>query len=220
MFKAFRETGKGKQIMKECLELCFTEMSLLGRKCVGNVPVPRSLPPITLCGWDGWLEDRLEASPFLDLLGLNTFQMSLLSPVRWVCGFQVRLWRNSVKYLDHILIAPKSRARSHIREVWPQSLPSGELPGMGSPDGSQSIHRNFISLVFTLDMVLLPLKKKIIYFWPCWVFVAMHGLFSSCGKWGPLSRCSEQASHCSGFSCCSAWVLGHTGFSSCAMRAQ
>ena len=164
MFKAFRETGKGKQIMKECLELCFTEMSLLGRKCVGNVPVPRSLPPITLCGWDGWLEDRLEASPFLDLLGLNTFQMSLLSPVRWVCGFQVRLWRNSVKYLDHILIAPKSRARSHIREVWPQSLPSGELPGMGSPDGSQSIHRNFISLVFTLDMVLLPLKKKLFIF--------------------------------------------------------
>ena len=35
---------------------------------------------------------------------------------------------------------------------------------MGSPDGSQSIHRNFISLVFTLDMVLLPLKKKLFIF--------------------------------------------------------
>ena len=29
----------------------------------------------------------------------------------------------------------------------------------------------------------------------------------SCGKWGLLSRCSVQASHCSGFSCCRAWAL-------------
>ena len=28
--------------------------------------------------------------------------------------------------------------------------------------------------------------------------------FSSCGKWGLLSSCSLQASHCDGFSCCGA----------------
>ena len=25
-----------------------------------------------------------------------------------------------------------------------------------------------------------------IYFWLCWVFVAAHGLFSSCSEWGLL----------------------------------
>ena len=29
-----------------------------------------------------------------------------------------------------------------------------------------------------------------------------------------------QTSHCSGFSCCGAWALGHLGFSSCGMWAR
>ena len=52
-----------------------------------------------------------------------------------------------------------------------------------------------------------------IYFWLHWVFVAAHGLFSSCGVW---------ASHCGGFSCCGAWasvVVTH-GLSSCRARAS
>ena len=36
-----------------------------------------------------------------------------------------------------------------------------------------------------------------------------------CSEQALLSNCSVQASHCSGFSCCGSWVLGHRGFSSC-----
>ena len=32
--------------------------------------------------------------------------------------------------------------------------------------------------------------------------------FSSCGERGLLSSCGMRASHCSGFSCCRAWILG------------
>ena len=41
------------------------------------------------------------------------------------------------------------------------------------------------------------------------------GLFSSCGEQRLLSSFAVQASHCSGFSCCSAWALECMGFSSC-----
>ena len=44
--------------------------------------------------------------------------------------------------------------------------------------------------------------------------------FSSYGKWGVLSNCNAQASHCSGISYCRAQTLGHTGFSSCSTQAQ
>ena len=46
-----------------------------------------------------------------------------------------------------------------------------------------------------------------IYFWPCWVFTAAQA-FSSCGEKGLLSSCSVRTSHCGGFSCWGAWVLG------------
>ena len=51
-----------------------------------------------------------------------------------------------------------------------------------------------------------------LYFWLCWIFVAVQA-FSSCGKWGLLSSCCARVSHCGGFSC-GAWALGH-GLSSC-----
>ena len=41
----------------------------------------------------------------------------------------------------------------------------------------------------------------------CLVFVAVRGLYSSCGEWGLLSSCAR-ASHCGGFSCCEIWALG------------
>ena len=34
------------------------------------------------------------------------------------------------------------------------------------------------------------------------------GVFATCGEWGLVSSCSGWASHCSGFSCFRAWVLG------------
>ena len=39
--------------------------------------------------------------------------------------------------------------------------------------------------------------------------------FSSCSKWGLLSSWGVQTFHWDGFSCCRAWALGYTGFSSC-----
>ena len=39
-------------------------------------------------------------------------------------------------------------------------------------------------------------------------------LFSSCDKWGLLSSCGAQISHCSGFSYCAAWAPGCLGFRS------
>ena len=63
------------------------------------------------------------------------------------------------------------------------------------------------------------LKKKIIYFWLRWVFVAVRA-FSSCREQGVTLSCSERASRCSGFSCCKAQALGRVGFSSCGTQAQ
>jgi len=59
----------------------------------------------------------------------------------------------------------------------------------------------------------------LIYFWQCWVFVAVHGLFSSRGGQGLLSSCVVQASHCSGFSCCRAWAPGRSSLRSCSSLA-
>ena len=48
---------------------------------------------------------------------------------------------------------------------------------------------------------------------PCFVRA-----FSSCGEPGPALRCSAQASHCGGFSCCRPWALAR-GLSSCGTQA-
>ena len=48
-----------------------------------------------------------------------------------------------------------------------------------------------------------------------WVFVAVFAV-----SLVPLSRCGVLASHCSDFSRCRAWALGHLGFNSCSSRAQ
>ena len=47
-----------------------------------------------------------------------------------------------------------------------------------------------------------------IYFWLCWVFVAVWA-FSSCGEQGLLSSCGAQASPCHGFSYCGDQALEH-----------
>ena len=44
-------------------------------------------------------------------------------------------------------------------------------------------------------------------------------IFSSYGEQGLLSSCGAQASHCGGFSCCTAWALGHVGCSGCNSQA-
>ena len=53
----------------------------------------------------------------------------------------------------------------------------------------------------------------------CAMFLLLSGLWSSCGEQGLLSSCSVRVSHCSGFSCCTAWVLGYVGLSSCSSQA-
>ena len=37
----------------------------------------------------------------------------------------------------------------------------------------------------------------------------LHGLFSSCGEQGLLFSCNAWTSPCCGFSCSTAWALGH-----------
>ena len=43
---------------------------------------------------------------------------------------------------------------------------------------------------------------------------------SSCSKWGLLSGYGTRASHCHGFSCCSAQAPGHMDFSGCSIGVQ
>ena len=59
---------------------------------------------------------------------------------------------------------------------------------------------------------VLVYKILLFYFWPCWIFVAVQGLLvvASRGRGRLLSSCDAWPSHCSGFSYCRAWVLGHT----------
>ena len=64
------------------------------------------------------------------------------------------------------------------------------------------------------------LKVFFFFFFGCTGSSWLHRLFSSCSEWRLLSSCGVQASQCSGFSCCQAQTVGHTGFSSCGMWAQ
>ena len=41
-------------------------------------------------------------------------------------------------------------------------------------------------LLFFLILFFINLFILFIYFWLCWVFIAAHGLFSSCGERGLL----------------------------------
>ena len=58
-----------------------------------------------------------------------------------------------------------------------------------------------------LHLLFLFYVILFIYFWLCWVFIALQ-VFPSCGEQELLSSCSARASHCSGFSCCRAQALG------------
>ena len=53
----------------------------------------------------------------------------------------------------------------------------------------------------------------------CARFLLLHGLCSSCGEWGLLSRCSTPASPWGGFSHCRAQGPGSRSFSSCGSHA-
>ena len=57
--------------------------------------------------------------------------------------------------------------------------------------------------IIYIYMIFVWFSFKLIYFWLHWVCTS--------------SSCSEQASHCIGFSCCREWALGHESFSSCGM---
>ena len=89
---------------------------------------------------------------------------------------------------------------------------------------------NFIN--FCLSGYLFQLHSFIYIYIFIYLFLAVLGLrccmraFSSCGERGPTLRCSAQASHCGGFSCCGAQALGvwasvvvAHGLSSCGSQA-
>ena len=61
-----------------------------------------------------------------------------------------------------------------------------------------------------------------IYFWLCWIFIAVRGP-SPVAASGATLRCGAQAPHCGGFSCCGAQALGTRALerrlSSCGARA-
>ena len=48
---------------------------------------------------------------------------------------------------------------------------------------------------------------RLVYFWLCWVFVAVCGL-SLVQSVGATLPCGARATHCSGFCCCGVWTLG------------
>ena len=60
------------------------------------------------------------------------------------------------------------------------------------------------------EFTSLRLDFFLFYFWLC-LFIAILGLFSSCGEWGLFSSCSAWAAHSGGFSCCQAWAVGLEG---------
>ena len=65
-------------------------------------------------------------------------------------------------------------------------------------------------------------KKKfffLIYFWLCWVLVAVPAFFLVVASRATL-HCSEWTPHGSDFSCFGAQALGHMGFVNCGMWAQ
>ena len=59
----------------------------------------------------------------------------------------------------------------------------------------------------TFFFFILILLIYFIYFWLCWVFVAVHGLSLVAASSG-YSSLQAWASHCSGFLCCGAPALG------------
>ena len=59
----------------------------------------------------------------------------------------------------------------------------------------------------------------LIYFWLCWVLVAVWG-FLSLWQAGATLHCGARASPCRGSSCCGAQAPGHAAFSSCGTWAQ
>ena len=61
--------------------------------------------------------------------------------------------------------------------------------------------------------------KKYIFISICLGLCCCAGFSLAVVEWGLLSSCSQQASHCGGFSCCGAWALGHGGVSSCSAWA-
>ena len=66
----------------------------------------------------------------------------------------------------------------------------------------------------TSYLLIFKNNFKSLFIFGCAGCFLLCRLFSSYKEWGLLSNCSAQASHCSGFSCCWAWVLGHAGMQS------
>ena len=111
---------------------------------------------------------------------------------------------------------PPDQVKKHIQGLRKITFAPllGGFPSTRSNHYSDFYHRRHVFAYFLKNNILY----YFIYFWLCWVFIAVCGLFSGCSKWGLLSSCSVQASPCSGFSLqrvgsresglrsCSAWA--------------
>ena len=71
---------------------------------------------------------------------------------------------------------------------------------------------NFQVLQLSGMIPLMTFLKYFFFFFCCAGSLLLHRFFSSCSEWRLLSSCGVQASYCSGFSCCQAQTVGHTGF--------
>ena len=70
-----------------------------------------------------------------------------------------------------------------------------------------------IVMLYTLFFIILFILTYL--FRLRWVFIAAHGLSSSCRNVGLLSSCGAWTSHRGAFSYCRARALGRMGFSNC-----
>ena len=81
---------------------------------------------------------------------------------------------------------------------------------------ADNLRSDYIYMMEWHDFFLINL---FIYFWLCWIFIAVHRLSLFVASRGHFSSCSVLVSNCVGFSCCRAQALEHQ-LGSCGVQAQ
>ena len=119
-------------------------------------------------------------------------------------------------FIPHPDLRQESEQREQCFKAWLHTY-SGRYSNLSSCQGSlKKVTSPFPRVALSF------LKILFIYFWLCWVFVAVQAFSSYGRKLGLPSGWGAQTSHCAGLSCCGACVLdvwasvvAARGFSSC-----